>query len=67
MFLALVVICGNGKAFADHDLGEIAPRHTVANALAAAALVRAYGVEPRAVRDGLRNFDPGAHRIQVGH
>jgi UDP-N-acetylmuramoylalanine--D-glutamate ligase len=47
------------------DLGEIAPRHTVANALAAAALVRAYGVEPRAVRDGLRNFDPGAHRIQA--
>jgi len=46
------------------DLGEVAPRHTVANALAAAALVRAYGVEPRAVRDGLRAFDPGAHRIQ---
>ncbi|GER24372.1 UDP-N-acetylmuramoylalanine--D-glutamate ligase [Zafaria cholistanensis] len=46
------------------DLGEVAPRHTVANALAAAALVRAYGVEPRAVREGLRAFDPGAHRIQ---
>ena len=28
------------------DLGEFAPRHMVANALAAAALVRAYGVEP---------------------
>ncbi|MGJ9402345.1 UDP-N-acetylmuramoyl-L-alanine--D-glutamate ligase [Arthrobacter sp. KK5.5] len=47
------------------DLGDIAPRHTVANALAAAALVRAYGVEPRAIRDGLRAFDPGEHRIQA--
>lgn len=46
------------------DLGEYAPRHMVANALAAAALVRAYGVEPVAVRDGLRAYDPGAHRIQ---
>ncbi|WP_336713624.1 UDP-N-acetylmuramoyl-L-alanine--D-glutamate ligase [Arthrobacter sp. USHLN218] len=46
------------------DLGDVAPRHLVANALAAAALVRAYGVEPAAVRDGIRNFDPGAHRIQ---
>ncbi|MEE1620290.1 UDP-N-acetylmuramoyl-L-alanine--D-glutamate ligase [Zafaria sp. Z1313] len=47
------------------DLGEVVPRHTAANALAAAALVRAYGVEPVAVRDGLRGFDPGAHRIQA--
>ena len=46
------------------DLGDPAPRHQVANALAAAALVRAYGVEPAAVREGLRRFDPGAHRIQ---
>ncbi|WP_442864146.1 UDP-N-acetylmuramoyl-L-alanine--D-glutamate ligase [Arthrobacter sp. ATA002] len=46
------------------DLGEYAPRHLVANALAAAALVRAYGVEPVAVRDGLRAYTPGEHRIQ---
>ena len=46
------------------DLGEYAPRHMVANALAAAALVRAYGVEPVAVRDGLRAYAPGDHRIQ---
>jgi UDP-N-acetylmuramoylalanine--D-glutamate ligase len=39
------------------------PAHTVANALAAAALARAHGVAPRAVRDGLRGFTPGAHRI----
>jgi UDP-N-acetylmuramoylalanine--D-glutamate ligase len=46
------------------DLGPIAPRHMVANALAAAALVRAYGVEPSAVRQGLKNYIPGNHRIQ---
>lgn len=40
-----------------------APPHVVANALAAAALARAHGVEARAVRDGLRAFRPGAHRI----
>ncbi|WP_024877144.1 UDP-N-acetylmuramoyl-L-alanine--D-glutamate ligase [Saccharomonospora piscinae] len=34
----------------------------VANALAAAALVRAVGVEPGAVAEGLRRFRPGAHR-----
>ena len=37
--------------------------HNVANALAAAALARAYGVQPIAVRDGLRNFTPAGHRI----
>ena len=31
--------------------------HNVANALAAAALARAYGVQPSAVRDGLRTFE----------
>ncbi|AJT40716.1 UDP-N-acetylmuramoyl-L-alanine--D-glutamate ligase [Psychromicrobium lacuslunae] len=46
------------------DIGELVPRHQVANALAAAALVRAYGVAASAVRDGLRNYDNGAHRIQ---
>ncbi|WP_354236012.1 UDP-N-acetylmuramoyl-L-alanine--D-glutamate ligase [Arthrobacter sp. UYEF3] len=46
------------------DLGAVAPRHMVANALAAAALVRAYGVEPAAVRQGLQNYLPGDHRIQ---
>ncbi|MCX2747976.1 UDP-N-acetylmuramoyl-L-alanine--D-glutamate ligase [Arthrobacter sp. MI7-26] len=46
------------------DLGPAAPRHMVANALAAAALVRAYGVDSAAVREGLRNYLPGDHRIQ---
>ena len=37
--------------------------HYLANALAAAALARAYGVPTVAVRDGLRAFTPDPHRI----
>ncbi|MFC0848811.1 UDP-N-acetylmuramoyl-L-alanine--D-glutamate ligase [Streptomyces noboritoensis] len=44
------------------DVNPSAP-HNIANALAAAALARAFGVEPKAVRDGLRAFRPDAHRI----
>ena len=44
--------------------GTLAP-HNVANALAAAALARGYGVPPVAVRNGLRGYQPGAHRIAV--
>ncbi|WP_394252603.1 UDP-N-acetylmuramoyl-L-alanine--D-glutamate ligase [Arthrobacter pityocampae] len=47
------------------ELGEVVPRHLVANALAAAALVRAAGVPAAAVRDGIRAYQPGDHRIQV--
>ncbi|WP_329130840.1 UDP-N-acetylmuramoyl-L-alanine--D-glutamate ligase [Streptomyces sp. NBC_01476] len=45
--------------------GDVQPPapHNIANALAAAALARAYGVEPAAVREGLRAFRPDAHRI----
>ena len=46
------------------DVQPSAP-HNIADALAAAALARAYGVEPRAVRDGLRAFRPDAHRIAL--
>ncbi|WP_433859872.1 UDP-N-acetylmuramoyl-L-alanine--D-glutamate ligase [Streptomyces kronopolitis] len=52
------------------EVADIAPGsgtpapHNIANALAAAALARAYGVGPVAVRDGLRAFHPEAHRIQ---
>ncbi|MEU8353094.1 cyanophycin synthetase, partial [Streptomyces sp. NPDC048845] len=48
------------------EVGDVSPPapHNIANALAAAALARAYGVEPRAVRDGLRAFRPDAHRIE---
>ncbi|MFD5339148.1 UDP-N-acetylmuramoyl-L-alanine--D-glutamate ligase [Streptomyces hawaiiensis] len=44
------------------DVDPPAP-HNIANALAAAALARAYGVPAGAVRDGLRAFTPDAHRI----
>ena len=44
------------------DSPSVAP-HNVANALAAAALARAYGVGPLSVRDGLRAFVPDPHRI----
>ncbi|MER6800752.1 MULTISPECIES: UDP-N-acetylmuramoyl-L-alanine--D-glutamate ligase [Streptomyces] len=44
------------------DVDPPAP-HNIANALAAAALARAFGVPATAVRDGLRAFTPDAHRI----
>jgi len=46
------------------DLASPAP-HFVQNALAAAALARAHGVSQAAVRDGLRSFRAGGHRITV--
>jgi UDP-N-acetylmuramoylalanine--D-glutamate ligase len=39
------------------------PPHVVADALAAASLALAHGVDPVAVRDGLRAYAPGEHRI----
>ncbi len=42
----------------------VVPAHVVANALAAAALARAHGVPAVAVRDGLRAFRTGSHRIE---
>ncbi len=39
--------------------------HNVANALAAAALARSFGVAPTAVRDGLRAFEPEPHRMST--
>ncbi|MFJ6668529.1 UDP-N-acetylmuramoyl-L-alanine--D-glutamate ligase [Streptomyces sp. NPDC091383] len=45
------------------DVRPPAP-HNIANALAAAALARAFGVPAQAVRDGLRAFRPDAHRIE---
>ncbi|WEO97965.1 UDP-N-acetylmuramoyl-L-alanine--D-glutamate ligase [Streptomyces sp. FXJ1.172] len=45
------------------DIDPPAP-HNIANALAAAALARAFGVPAPAVRDGLRAFRPDAHRIE---
>ncbi|MEU5030912.1 UDP-N-acetylmuramoyl-L-alanine--D-glutamate ligase [Streptomyces milbemycinicus] len=45
------------------DVNPPAP-HNIANALAAAALARAFGVPPTAVRDGLRAFRPDPHRVE---
>ncbi|MGQ0465993.1 MAG: UDP-N-acetylmuramoyl-L-alanine--D-glutamate ligase [Sporichthyaceae bacterium] len=48
------------------DIKPYAP-HNVANALAAAALARSFGVPAAAVREGLRSFRPDGHRIaEVG-
>ena len=47
-----------------HDLQDPAP-HVVANALAAAALARSHGVKASSVRDGLRAFRSGPHRISL--
>lgn len=44
------------------DVQPNAP-HNVANALAAAALARSFGVPAGAIQQGLRTFEPAAHRI----
>ena len=46
------------------DVDDVRPtgKHNVANALAAAALARSYGVEPSAIAKGLRSFTPAPHR-----
>jgi UDP-N-acetylmuramoylalanine--D-glutamate ligase len=46
------------------DVRPYAP-HNVANALAAAALARAFGVPVEAVREGLHAFTPDPHRIEL--
>ena len=46
------------------DVSPPAP-HNVANALAAAALARSFGVPATAVRDGLRTMRVGAHKIET--
>lgn len=45
------------------ELPSTAP-HNVANAVAAATLARAHGVRPEAVRNGLRSYRIGAHRVE---
>jgi UDP-N-acetylmuramoylalanine--D-glutamate ligase len=55
---------GEGAAVELAAVADVRPpgRHNVANALAAAALARAYGIAPAAVRAGLRGFVPDRHR-----
>jgi UDP-N-acetylmuramoylalanine--D-glutamate ligase len=53
----------NALELARVDDLAIPARHNVDNALAASALARAHGIEPRHIRDGLRAWKPAAHRI----
>jgi UDP-N-acetylmuramoylalanine--D-glutamate ligase len=62
------------RAFGDDrvalvDAAAVRPAgaHNVANALAAAALARSYGVAPEAIADGLGTFVPDPHRNQTVH
>jgi UDP-N-acetylmuramoylalanine--D-glutamate ligase len=57
-------IGGGVRLAAVSDVRPAAP-HNVADALAAAALARAYGAPPGAVRAGLRAFQPEPHRISL--
>ena len=50
---------------ADVRLAGLATPHGLANALAAAALARAAGAPPLAVRDGLRAFRVDHHRTEI--
>ncbi|WP_169078538.1 UDP-N-acetylmuramoyl-L-alanine--D-glutamate ligase [Microcella alkalica] len=49
----------------DVRLAGLATPHGLANALAAAALARAAGASPLAVRDGLRRFRVDHHRTEI--
>ena len=62
---ALLDRTGDGAGMVLAGVEDVTPAapHNVANALAAAALARSAGVAPDAVRDGLRAFSPGGHRI----
>jgi UDP-N-acetylmuramoylalanine--D-glutamate ligase len=60
------------RAFGDDDtallaVADVRPTgaHNVANALAAAALARAYGVTADAIAAGMRDFVPDPHRNQL--
>lgn len=46
------------------DINPPAP-HNVANALAAAGLARVFDISAEAIREGLRDFTPGHHRIEM--
>ena len=55
-------VAGEATVVATLDDVRVPGAHNVANALAAAALARSYGVPAEAVRDGLRAFSPDPHR-----
>ncbi|MDV5144991.1 UDP-N-acetylmuramoyl-L-alanine--D-glutamate ligase [Streptomyces sp. SBC-4] len=55
----------NAQELAEVDDVQPPAPHNIANALAAAALARAFGVDAKAVRDGLKAFRPDPHRIEL--
>ena len=55
-------VAGEGTELATLDDIGVPGDHNVANALAAAAMARSFGVPAAAVRDGLRSFVPEPHR-----
>lgn len=46
------------------EIGVLTP-HLMANAAAATALARSYGIEPEQIKEALRNFRLDAHRIEL--
>jgi UDP-N-acetylmuramoylalanine--D-glutamate ligase len=55
-------VAGEATALAELSDVPVPGDHNVANALAAAAMARAFGVPAEAVAEGLRTFQPEAHR-----
>jgi len=49
------------------ELGEVQPTapHSVSNALAAAGLARAIGIDHEVIREAIKKFRPGRHRIEL--
>ena len=49
------------------ELNEVQPTapHSVANALAAAGLARAIGIDHEVIREAIKKFRPGRHRIET--
>ena len=49
------------------ELGEVQPTapHSVSNALAAAGLARAIGIDHEVIRAAIKKFRPGRHRIEL--
>jgi UDP-N-acetylmuramoylalanine--D-glutamate ligase len=59
------LIDAEGQVLAQVDDVTVPGPHNLANALAAGALARSRGVEPAAVRAGLRAYAPGRHRHEL--
>jgi len=49
------------------ELGEVKPTapHSVSNTLAAAGIARAIGIDHEVIRDAIKSYRPGRHRIEL--